>query len=94
MQHLHTPFLDDIPTSDLVTLSGRQSIAGAVFARGLWAQEVKLRAGGTLGGVDLSRVVLLGQAAVLGEIVVLYLVLMNRFGQEKCTRKVLVICRQ
>ncbi|XP_063885132.1 uncharacterized protein LOC135113643 [Scylla paramamosain] len=68
VQHLHTPFLDDIPTSDLVTLSGRQSIAGAVFARGLWAQEVKLRAGGTLGGVDLSRVVLLGQAAVLGKV--------------------------
>ncbi|XP_045124282.1 uncharacterized protein LOC123512112 isoform X3 [Portunus trituberculatus] len=68
VQHLHTPFLDDIPTSDLVTLSGRHSIAGAVFARGLWAQEVEVRAGGTLGGVDLSRMVLLGQAAVLGKV--------------------------
>lgn len=67
MQHLHTSFLDDIPTNDLVTASGRHNIAGAVFAKGLWAQEVKLRAGSTIGGLDLARVVLLGHSAVLGK---------------------------
>ena len=70
VQHLHTAFLDDIPTSDLVVASVQQSIAGAVFAKGLWAQEVELRAGGTIGGLDLTRVVVLGQSAVLGECLV------------------------
>lgn len=67
MQHFHTAFLDDIPTSDLVTASGNQNIAGAVFTKGLWAQEVKLRAGSTIGGLDLTRVVVLGRSAVLGK---------------------------
>lgn len=66
VQHLNTGFLDDIPTGDLVTASGRHSIAGAVFPNGLWVQEMTLRPGGTLGGVDLSQAVLLGATAVLG----------------------------
>lgn len=66
MQHLNTGFLDDIPTGDLVTANGRHSIAGAVFPNGLWVQEMTLRPGGTLGGVDLSQAVLLGATAVLG----------------------------
>lgn len=68
VQHLHTGFLDDIPTSDLITASGRHSIAGAVFPNGVWVQEMTLGAGGTIGGVDLSQAVLLGTTAVLGEL--------------------------
>lgn len=66
VQHLITGFLDDIPTGDLVTASGHHSIAGAVFPNGLWVQEMTLRPGGTLGGVDLAQAVLLGTTAVLG----------------------------
>ncbi|XP_050714073.1 uncharacterized protein LOC126997069 isoform X2 [Eriocheir sinensis] len=70
VQHLNTGFLDDIPTGDLVTASGQHSVAGAVFPNGLWVQEMTLRPGGTLGGVDLSQAVLLGTTAVLGRVTV------------------------
>nr|XP_045625096.1 uncharacterized protein LOC123774635 [Procambarus clarkii] len=63
---LYTPHLDDIPVSDLVTLDGRQTIAGATFST-LVAGTIAVKEGSTVAGIDLSKnVVLLSGEAVLG----------------------------
>lgn len=53
--------------SDLVTTTGKERIEGAVFVNGLVAEDIKMNAGSTVAGVDLSDAVLLDSPADLGK---------------------------
>lgn len=65
--NLETPSLDDIPVSDIATITGQYSLVGTTSFSTFDVDNVILPNGGTVGGIDLSNAVLLNGQARLGE---------------------------
>ncbi|XP_042234301.1 uncharacterized protein LOC121874263 [Homarus americanus] len=66
VNELYSLYMDDVAVSDLVSTTGSQTIAGAVFMNNVAMRDIKMHDGSTVAGIDLSKAVLLGESVVLG----------------------------